>query len=247
MTITQKRNRHHLASNLRRRAFTLIEMLIVITILALFSGVIAINVAKALREQQFNTEVGLVVERLRFAQNIMLVLNRDVKFKVYKAAKEEGLEVKLEVEGGVSKEWQFAIDRSAIILKTIHSFLFDDLLNFPISPGEVEIRFLSGGAVMSRGVIHLSTHENLKEPGARNSAIILYGYPHPIQSVPEEDRPVELGDEDHDYDIRLTNYTVEEIQQYEAIQKSKPKPTQQPPPENPPTNPPDIQTPPPPP
>jgi prepilin-type N-terminal cleavage/methylation domain-containing protein len=221
MTNIRKRNRLNLESNFRRRSFTLVEMLIVITILVIFTGVIGINVAKALREQKFNTEVGLVVERLRFCQNIMLVLNRDVNFIVQKALREEGLEIKIEVEGGVAKEWRFIIDRSHIILKTIHSFQFDDALSFPVNPNQVRIRFLSGGTVMSRGIIHLSTHENPKEEGAMNSAIILYGYPHPIESVSEIDKPAVLKDEDRNEDLRMTEYTVEELKNYEEIQKSK--------------------------
>lgn len=208
----------------KRIFFTLIEMLVVITILVIFTGVIGINVAKAMREQQFNTEVGLVVERLRFSQNLMLVMNRDVKVKVRGLRKDEGLELSLEVEGGISKEWQFVIDRAKINLTTIHYFQFDDLLNFPKNPQEIEIRFLSGGSVMSRGVIHLSTHENPKDTGALNSAIILYGYPHPIASVEDDkDKPLVLVDEDRDYDTRMTTYTVEELKQYEAMHQSQKK------------------------
>jgi competence protein ComGC len=203
--------------------FTLIEMMVVIGILVIFTGVIGINVAKAIREQQFNTEVGLIVERLRFAQNMMLVMNQDVKVKVKSLRNEQGLELNLDVEGGVSKEWQFVIDRSKLLLTNIHYFQFDDLLNYPQNPKEVEIKFLSGGSVMSRGVIHLSTHENPKDSGAMNSAILLYGYPHPISSVDEIDNPVVLIDEDRDYDTRLTNYTVEELKQYEAMQQSQKK------------------------
>jgi hypothetical protein len=202
-------------------------MLIVVMILVIFTGVIGINVAKSLREQKFNTEVSLIVERLRLCQNIMLVLNRDVRFKVRQAEREEGLEITLEVEGGIAKEWQFVLDRARMKLNTIHLFQFNDLLSLPIKQNEVEIRFLSGGTVMSRGVIHLSTHENSNESGAINSAIILYGYPHPIQSVNEKDKPVVLEEEDYGEDIRLTNYTVEELKQYEENKKAKQKQMQQ--------------------
>ncbi len=196
-------------------------MMVVITILVIFTGVIGINVARAMREQQFNTEVGLIVERLRLAQNLMLIMDRNVRFKVHKPDNGQGLEISLNVEGGVPKEWQFVINHSRIILTSIHSFQFDDLQNFPITPGEIDIRFLSGGTVMSRGVIHLSTHENPNDNGVIKSAIILYGYPHPIESVLETDKPIALSDEENNNDDKMTFYTVEELKQYEAIQKSQ--------------------------
>ncbi|QLH36565.1 MAG: type II secretion system protein [Parachlamydiaceae bacterium] len=61
-----------------KRFFTLIELLIVLMVLALASGVIGFSVHRALREQRFKTEVELVADSLRLAQNLMLIMNADV-------------------------------------------------------------------------------------------------------------------------------------------------------------------------
>ena len=81
---------------------TLLESLIVISILAIAAGVIGFSVNRALREQHFKTEVELVVDYLRLAQNLMLIMNADVHV-IFKAAESEKSNLmSIEVDGNVN-------------------------------------------------------------------------------------------------------------------------------------------------
>ncbi|NGX42103.1 MAG: hypothetical protein K940chlam7_00380 [Chlamydiae bacterium] len=203
---------------IKRRHVTLVEMLIVMAILALMAGVVTINIRRAHQQQRFHTEVDLMVDTLRFAQDLMLLLNTDVHVRVALAEKRRGLEYWVEVEEGIPKAWKPVIKRSHRLLTETHSITF-------LEDGEVkelDIKFLSGGSLMSRGVIRMSTHENPDAAGATNRAICLNGYPHPIVSIPEGDEPVECEDDkDEDFNDRLTYYTTQEILEDVPREKKK--------------------------
>ncbi len=217
----QNQSNRNLENNIykyQKRFLTLVEMLIVITILVLFTGVIGINIGRALHEQKFDTEVDLIVERLRLAQSLMLISNKDVSIRIKQT--KAGIDLSMEIEGDIPKGWQFMVDRSHIELKTIHTFDFEDQLNYPIVQGQLDILFFSGGAVMSQGVIRLSTLEKYDTPGAIRAAIPLFGYPHPINRVSEEGKLIEVENKDKQADVAITNNTMEEIKQYEELSKA---------------------------
>lgn len=217
---------------IRRRHLTLVEILIAITILVLIGGIIGISVTRALKEQKFRTEVGLVVETLRIAQDLMLILGADVHFRVKAREDKSGIEYGLEVEGGVPEQWEAMIKRTHRLLKETHGVSFRELQPFPIVEGQLDIRFQSGGAQMSKGVLRLSTHENEKAPGAMTMAICLKGYPHPIVALIEGAEPVKCeGPDDADVKARLTSYTVQEILEDDELNKSSEPSSKQ---ENPP-------------
>lgn len=63
---------------LRRRAFTLLEVLIVIAILTLFAGVAGFNGISWLHKQEFQAEKDKVRDRLQAARNVSVIFNSDV-------------------------------------------------------------------------------------------------------------------------------------------------------------------------
>lgn len=189
-----------------KRHITLIEMLITISIIAIIAGAVGINIRRALVDQRFRSETAHVADTLRLAQDLTLILGTDthVKFKQGK----QGIEYWMQVENGLSKEGKKLLQRPPKTLKAIHSVFFHDE-RFPFSPGEVDIRFLSGGFVMSRGVLYLSTHENAQETSAERRAICLFGYPHPITVSTDADNAC-TKENDEAFVEQLTDETVRE-------------------------------------
>lgn len=197
----------------RRRYITLVEMMIIITILTIITGVIGVNITRALKSQRFRTEVDLVTDTLRLAQDIMLILRVDAHMRVKKATDGKGIEVWAETDEPVPRKWEFVINRTRRTLTETHSIQFQELNEFPIVEGELDIRFQSGGAMMSRGIFRMSTHDDESSPGATNRAICLRGYPHAIDSVPYTGSalPECFKENEEQEDTRITRFTMQEI------------------------------------
>ena len=187
----------------RRHYFTLIELLIVISILSIMASVVGFNVYRAFQDQRFRTEVGLIVDELRLAQDLMLILDTDVHVKF--APAETGIKYWIEVEHGVSKEWKPFLLRSHRDLRAIEILSFTE----ESVEGVIDIRFMSGGSVMSRGILRLASNMGKK-------AICLHGYPHPIVSVADEGEVCVEKDE-QEFHRRLTDLTIFEIEEYEKV------------------------------
>jgi prepilin-type N-terminal cleavage/methylation domain-containing protein len=64
--------------NIRKRAFTLLELLIVVAILSLFAGVAGFNGISWLHKQEFQAEKDKVRDRLQAARNVSVIFNSDV-------------------------------------------------------------------------------------------------------------------------------------------------------------------------
>ncbi len=196
--------------NRARRCFTLIETIIVITIIALVAGVVAVNIGKAYQQQRFQSEVAMVVETLRLAQDLMLILQDDVH--VIFTQNDKGIVFWLETRSPLAKNWESVVKRSHKTLKAVHAVKFLDQLQGPVRMGELDIKFLSGGTVMSKGVVRLSSTDDDTKRNALRSAILLYGFPHPIDSFTEEKwGDVSLKAQDEAYDDRITEITVHAI------------------------------------
>ena len=67
--------------SLKQLPMTLLEIMIVIAVIAIATGVIGLGVNKAVVNQQFQTELSILVDELRLAQNLMLILGTDVHLK----------------------------------------------------------------------------------------------------------------------------------------------------------------------
>jgi len=192
----------------QRRHVTLIEMLIVLVLLSMLAGVVGINVVKAMREQRFRSEVQVVVDQLRLAQDLMLIAGVDVHLKFAQDVDKKGIKFWMEANQELSENWSREVQRPHNNLTTVQYVEFEDFYKLPFESGVIDLRFLSGGSVMSRGVLRLSTSASKKYLGALEKYVCLPGYPAPIVTVNSDE---ECGKGEEDKDEALTRYMIEEI------------------------------------
>ncbi|WP_213156918.1 type II secretion system protein [Parachlamydia sp. AcF125] len=195
--------------------FTLVEVLIVLAILSIVTVAIGININKALEEQRFRTEVETIVNELRIAQDLMLILQADVTVKFLQG--NDGITFTLETESQATRNWMNEILRVKPVFKTIRGISFKDELDLPVTEGAISLHFLSKGTIMSRGILRLSNSSDaVNVPSwAQVRVINLYGYPHPIaSSAPSSHDPIFLPNEDKAIETTITSLTRQEIAQF---------------------------------
>lgn len=200
--------------SLARRHVTLLELLIVIAILAVAGGAVAIGVRKALEDQHFRSEVGLIVNELRLAQDLMLILGTDVHVKFAQDDKSSGNKFWMELETRLPPEIEHEVLRDHGHLKMVRGVFFRDMNTAQYTKGQIDVKFLSSGAVMSRGVMRLATSEKDSPPaGTLEAYICLPGYPAPISSTDQKiDSDHECNkSEDESYDTKLTQDTLAKL------------------------------------
>ena len=194
----------------KKKPVTLIEIMIVMLILSLVSLVVVIGINKMIVDQKFNTEVSLIVNELRLAQDLMMVLKVDVHLIFEENHVHKGIDYGLEIDAPLQQNLKNEIQKRKKMLKTIKGVFFKDELEKKEVSGRLDIKFLSGGAIMSKGIIQLlsTDDEKNKDKGLQNY-ISLLGYPHPIKSfdtVEESNRFFEV--DDLIFDVLLTEDTV---------------------------------------
>ena len=173
--------------SLKQLPMTLLEIMIVIAVIAIATGVIGLGVNKAVVNQQFQTELSILVDELRLAQNLMLILGTDVHLK-FKQVSNEKITYWIETETDLPASMANEILRKHHELKVIKVVSFKDTLNSKPKEGELDIQFLSHGSVMSNGVMTLSTTDKMPPPkNVLQGYICLAGYPKPIKSFPDYD------------------------------------------------------------
>lgn len=197
----------------QRRAITLMEVLIVISILAIGSGIVAISINKAIVEQRFRSEVGLIVDEMRLAQDLMLILGTDVHLHFAESKDGKSIQYWLELETNVSPHVQRELLRKRKDLKTIVGVFLDDKLLWEIKESHIDVKFLSNGAVMSEGIMRLATSSDENVPkGTLESFICLAGYPNPIiSSRNKEEAEASCYHFEEGLDDRLTKDTVSKL------------------------------------
>ena len=174
---------------------SLIEIFIVLSLLALVAGSVGFNGLKLVQKEKFRSGVHRIVEQLQVAQDIMLILDTDVRIEFENVesvnkSSSPGILVTFHSEASLSDSF-----------KKITYPLETDLVEsvqFETDFGEVlddfSIKFYSGGSKMSRGVL------SLKAKGEEMTRYIhLGGYPHPISSTSEE--RIEEREELSSYDL----------------------------------------------
>jgi hypothetical protein len=196
-----------------RRQVTLIELLLVIAILSLIVGFGAVKIRDAIVDQSFRTEVSRVVDELRLAQDLMLIFETDVHLKFAGDDEEGGIKYWLELET-IQKEWDKEFRRKHKNLQTIHGVFMRDQIGDDVDEGIIDLKFLSKGCVMSRGLLRLaSSDKDDPPPGTLQSYICLPGYPHPIFSTetPDGDKAYADSDNMQEPDERLTLDMIERL------------------------------------
>lgn len=170
---------------LKRRCITILEILIVILILTTITGVIGVSINKALVDQKFRTELSILVDELRLAQNLMLILGTDVHVKFKTLPENKGTEYWLETETELPKSIANEILKKHRHLKVMHvvNFFDENKTAKTVTENVVDVRFLSHGNVMSKGLMHLLTaKEDSSHSNILQAYIPLAGYPRPISS-----------------------------------------------------------------
>lgn len=200
-----------LIQNIRRSYVTLFELLVVLAIFSLIGGVIGINIKKAIREQRFRSEVSMVVDQLQLAQNLMLILETDVRIKFQ--SKNDEIEMRMELLDKISKNWANQLTKKPKILKTIQYVGFKDQISEIEEPGQTAVQFLSGGSLMSRGIMQLATSKGVEDYGRLRKFILLTGEPGPIEVVSTEPDVDNLSEVNKiiNFNQSLVNYTFQEV------------------------------------
>lgn len=192
-------------------SFTLVELLLVISILLMVAGLVGFNIRRAFFEQRFRAEVSAVVDTLRLAQDLMLLLNSDAHV-LFADDPAGGIRYWIEVEKPLSgKGWDRELMRKRPILKAIHLVEMDDRVSAIKVKEQLDIMFLSGGSVMSKGILRLFSSDEKEREGVLKSYICLPGYPNPIVSSNTEIKECSDGKEAENADL-LTRDMQNEIQ-----------------------------------
>lgn len=199
-------------------------------ILALLTGIIGINISNTIIDQRFRNEVSRVVDQIRLAQDLMLILGTDVHLIFAEDESEQGIKYWLELETGLPDQVGREVKRPHALLKTIRGLFIEDTTEATKpEKGKIDLLFLSGGSVMSKGVLRLSTSDKVSPPvGALNNFICLPGYPHPIFSVESSEEAEScLPKDEEDNDKKLTQDTMnrlpEKIKDLKAIKEEQKK------------------------
>ncbi len=189
--------------------------MVVMTVISLIAGVVGININKSVQEQRFRSEVGQVLDKLRLAQNFMLISGEEVKVHFKNA--EGGIEYWLSFQCPAPTGWDREMTRKSTVLTGIRRVEFDGAEKESAN-GELSLKFLSGGMVMSRGVLKLSTGEGRSYNDQRY--ICLQGFPAPITSGAKNSTSCFKGDLAHAND-QMTQFIMPEIINKIQAQKSQ--------------------------
>lgn len=199
----------------KRRYMTILELLLVFAIVSGIAGFIGINVSKAVNEQRFRSEVELVLNELRLAQDLMLTFNGNVHMKIVvskdKSGKGDGFNYGLAFEHPMPQQWSQELQRDHPKLVMLHYIDLYEGNSLDENKDGLDLKFLSGGASMSHGVLRLATSTKTDVPDAQERYICLSGYPGPIISVGTYDEAIKCIRRDESLNEQMTARTRDEI------------------------------------
>lgn len=158
-----------------KRYITLIELLIVLAILSIIMGVVGISIGTAVNTERFRASASMLVDKLRLAQDVMLILRTSVRVKLEQQP--YGILCTVIAEEGLSPALTAATAKP-VTIEGLQDFQFTDP-DGRTSSGTVTLDFLSGGSRMSRGILVVSS-DKISNNGASQATIYLPGYPNPI-------------------------------------------------------------------
>lgn len=155
------------------RYFTLIEVLVALIVVALVSGIFALNIQNLWRQQAFLDDSNLILSQLRLAQDIMQIMETDVEVSFQE--KDGTVISKIVPKSPPPMLAQTMANQSALVLSTIGPIQFEDI-NGNILEKEFALTFFSRGFVMNHGTLQFGP-KNSKDP---TTAIQFHGYPEPL-------------------------------------------------------------------
>ncbi len=174
-----------------RRYLTLIELMIVMALILMISGVVGISAVKSRQRQKFQSSADQVMDKLRLAQDFMLMLKTDVRIKLTKTAK--GYHSHVDVDKALPDSLKRVMHLDSDI-DGLPLIVFVDDQNVKHT-GTIDLRFMSGGSSMSRGILYLyPSAENASSIGSGSPRqIVLPGYPRPIGGSKEDLKALQMA------------------------------------------------------
>lgn len=168
---------------LKKSAFTLFELLIVLFIISIGAVLAGVQMHKMIKEQRFLSEVDQLVNQLLLAQDLMLIMDTDVTIKLIEEDRLKSIRYEFEVEKPLKGYWEKVFKNKPEPFKSIRKIKFRGVEEV-LDPDEkdfdgVFLRFSLG--MMSRGILTLSPFAEQEgteqEHRSQDRAILLTGYP----------------------------------------------------------------------
>lgn len=155
----------------KKNRFTLLEILIVLLLLSFGVILTSVKIKEMYEEQRFLSEAQEVVSYLAMAQDLMLIMDTDVKVKMVENPESKRINVWLEIEKPLEKSWARLIERR-LELKAIQSWDFEGTLG-----KDLTLQFSLGN--MSKGILTLfeGAQHDSHQSDKRDFKIELVGYP----------------------------------------------------------------------
>ena len=163
-----------------------------ITLLSFITGILSVSISSVVQKQRFQTDASIVLDKLRLAQDLMLLTNADVTVTL--TSQENGTSLDFKIDSPLTKEFRNYLEKN--------SKLSIDSIAFDTQKSPITLEFLSGGSLMSQGVLTLSSSSNKR-------FICLKGFPHPI--VFTDEKACSLST-DPFFEARLTEITRQQIE-----------------------------------
>lgn len=148
--------------------FTLLEILIALSILAVAGSLVAYNLRRVYLEQQALNEMESVANVMKTASDLMMLVNLDSELKF--SSKEGKLTVEFLPKSALSPLMKPLIPKKPLTLENIHTFSFEDGALHTHLTDQFSLLFLSKGFLMNRGVFTMESREV-------QGSLILLGYP----------------------------------------------------------------------
>lgn len=189
----------------KKAALTLVEMMLVLGLISIIAGLVALNVRGLLHEQRFRTEVTLVLDTLRVAQDLMLIANSDAHVVFSKDPRTGFISYRIELEKPLTKGWTREVTRPRPPLTAVRTIEFQDSGSGVKAFDNFALSFLSGGTVMSSGNLRLADADR---NATLQSLICLPGYPAPLGGMDCTKDP-----KVRDFREKLTHNTQQAIQE----------------------------------
>lgn len=190
---------------IRKSFFTILEVLITISILLVVAAVTGIKLKDAYDEQRFFSEAQGIVGHLRMAQDLMLVLDTDVKFRLVIDPDKDKAEYWLQTEQPIeiSSFKHFLFDKEGKFkrhsLSMVRSYNFEGQTQIdkhtaalaaeePERDREEGLTLLFSFGKTSQGILKLTSASPDRRGGDETAyvqVVVLKGYPHPIKASKE--------------------------------------------------------------
>jgi len=162
---------------LRKSYITLVELLIVLSLIALVAGAVGWNIAGMQRQEKFYAAVGQVVDKLHAAQELMLIYNDDVTVEIQKQRDGSYL-IGLKTGSPMTTRLGNLIT-AATAVEGLGSVAFSTE-NRLLETDRLELKYAAVGHRTPEGTLILSAYPTITAEGPLRTMIYLTGYPLPI-------------------------------------------------------------------